>query len=127
MQKAKQYHLNFRVISSEDEGKWPEIFCNLDSSGSTINDSIASFIGGMGPEWIDHTIYEIISEDPFNKSLFEYGVNGSYDEVVEISSPPAVAIFNDGVVIPLQDFLAILQEWKDFLNSLPYQHILSNK
>ena len=124
---SKNYNLNFVVSTDRYGNKSPEIICKLDSSGSTINDSIASFIGGMGPEWIDHTIYEIISEDPFNKPLFEYGVNGSYDEVVEISSPPAVAIFNDGVVIPLQDFLAILQEWKDFLNSLPYQHILSNK
>lgn len=118
MTKSKQYHLNFRIISLKDGEKWPKIFCDYDSTGATINGRMASFIDGMGPWHIDVVINDILGEDPFNQSLSEYGVWGGYDEVVEISSPPPRAIFNDGLEVPLQDFLDILQEWKDFLNSL---------
>ena len=87
---------------------------------------MASFIDGMGPWHIDVVVGDILGENPFNQSISEYGVWGGYDEVVEISSPPPRAVFNDGLELPLQDFLDILQEWKDFLNSLPYKHSLSN-
>lgn len=126
MSKAKQYHLNFIVRSSSDR-KSPEIICDYDSTGSTINGNMASFIVGMGPWHIDTVVNDILGEDPLNKSISEYTVWGGYDEVVEISSPPPRAVFNDGLEVPLQDFLDILQEWKDFLNSLPFEHTLSNR
>ncbi|TZF83777.1 hypothetical protein FW774_09925 [Pedobacter sp. BS3] len=120
--KAKQYHLKFEVLRYADGTNWPKIFCNNDFTGSTINRSLADFIDGMGPKSIDSVIYDITSENPFNRSISEYQVWGGYEEVVEIFSSPARAVFNDGMEVPLQDFLDILQEWKDFLNSLPYKH-----
>lgn len=82
----------------------------------------------LGPDGVDWVVDEIINA--FNSNNNGYTIIGSYEVVVKIFSPPARAVFNEGgtdIVIPLQDFLDILQEWKSFLISLPYNHDLSNK
>jgi len=128
--KAKQYHLNFRVFSDDDGRKIPNVYSDTDSKG-TINEDVVSFMDSLGPDGVDWVVDEIMSLDAFNSNTNGYTISGSYEVVVEIFSPPARAVFNEGggedIVIPLQDFLDILHEWKSFLRSLPYNHDLSNK
>jgi len=131
MKKAKQYHLNFRVIPNDDGTKIPNVYSDFRSNDSTIYAIVANFMDSLGPRGVDWVIDEIISLNAFNSNTNGYTIIGSYEEIVEIYSPPARAVFNlgggDDVVLPLQDFLDILEEWKLFLNSLPYKHYLSNK
>lgn len=130
MNKAKQYHLGFRVFSQDDGRKRPNVCSDTDSNG-TINGDVASFMNFLGPDGIDWVVDEILSLNAFNSNVNGYTISGSYEVVAEIFSPPARAVFNEGggadIIIPLQDFLDILQEWKSFLNALPYKHDLSNK
>ena len=130
MNKAKQYRLNF-VVKNMDDGQYPFISCDKDSTGSTINDDLASFIDCGGVKQTDRFLKEIDSLQPFinNGYLGEYPMDSFNEEVVYLSSPPSVATFNRGGgdnIIPLDDFIEILKEWKAFLQSLPYKHWLSN-
>lgn len=130
MSKADQYHLNFRDIAREDGSKKPTIDTDTDSTGSTINSEVANFMSLLDKELIDNVLDEIDRQDAFSTPNDGYSIIGSYEETVEIYSPPARAVFNSGgddVVIPLQDFIDILNEWKAFLNSLPYRHTLSDR
>lgn len=70
-----------------------------------------------------------MEEDPFNRNVIGYEIGGSRDDVLELFSGPPRVVFNTGggdLVVPLQDFLDILAEWKHYLNSLPFVHTLSN-
>lgn len=130
MSKANQYHLHFRVIAREDGSREPYIDTDTDASGSTINSEVANFMLLLGIRLTQSIIAEIYGCDPFSTSNNGYSIIGSFEETVEIYSPPARAVFNSGgddVVIPLQDFIDILNEWKAFLNSLPYRHTLSDR
>lgn len=130
MSKANQYHLHFRVVAHEDGSKKPTIDTDTDSTGSTINSEVANFMSLLGKGLIDSVLDEIDRQDAFSTSNNGYSIIGSFEETVEIYSPPARAVFNSGgddVVIPLQDFIDILNEWKAFLNSLPYRHTLSDR
>ncbi|MFV0143644.1 MULTISPECIES: hypothetical protein [Empedobacter] len=66
-----------------------------------------------------------------NNFVTNYVVEGSAEEIIVISSPPAIVAFHDTNVgfinIPLLDFIDILIEWKNFLNSLPYKLTLSDR
>lgn len=129
MNNAKQYHLNFRVFSRDDGRKIPNVYSDTGSNG-TINGDVARFMDYIGPDGADWVVDEIISLNAFNSNTNGYTIIASYEVVVEIFSPPARAVFNEGgtdIVIPLRDFLKILQEWKSVLISLPYKHDLSNK
>lgn len=129
MSKANQYHLSFRVFSDQKGLKLPRVECGTNQPGETINDEIANFMNELGVNSIDLTIDLIYSCDPFNSSNDGFSVRGSNDEIAFIYSPPARIVFNNGgedISVPLQDFIDILNEWKDFLNSLPYEHTLSN-
>lgn len=130
MSKANQYHLHFRLIAREDGSKKPTIDTDTDTTGSTINSEVANFMMLLGIRYTNFVLDEINSTNSFNTNTNGYSIIGSYEETVEIYSPPTRAVFNSGgddVVIPLQDFIDILNEWKTFLNSLPYKHTLSDK
>lgn len=130
MSKAKQYHLSF-LVSRRDSGRWtPYVESEIDSTGSTINSQVSNFMSLLGPRLTDGVIFEIYSCNPFTSTNNGYSVEGSFEDTVEIFSPPPRAVFNTGgddVVIPVQDFIHILYEWKNFLLSLPYEHSLSNR
>lgn len=129
MSKANQYHLHFRVIVREGGSKEPTIDTDTDSTGSTINGDVANFMMLLGVEYTSFVLDEINRTNSFNTNTNGYSIIGSYEETVEIYSPAARAVFNSGgndVIIPLQDFIDILNEWKAFLNSLPYKHTLSD-
>jgi len=128
MSKAKEYHLNFNVRLSSDR-KSPEIICDYNPQIGTVNGDLASFIRDLGTERIDALIREIMDEDPFNRNIIGYEIGGSRDDVLELFSNPPRVVFNTGgedLIVPLQDFLDIINEWKDYLNSLPFEHTLSN-
>ncbi|MFC4143511.1 hypothetical protein ACFSNA_02640 [Pedobacter mendelii] len=130
MSKSEQYHLYFLVSTREDGSQNPYVESDRDNTGSTINSEISSFISLLGPKLTDGVIFEIYSCNPFTSINNGYSVEGSFEETVEIFSPPPRAVFNNGgsdVVIPVQDFIDILYEWKNFLLSLPYKHSLSNR
>lgn len=129
MSKSNQYHLHFRVITREDSSNEPFINTNFDPTGSTLNSEVANFMLLLGIKSIQNIIAEIYGCEPFSTFNDGYSIIGSYEQTVEIYSPPARVVFNSGgndIVIPLQDFIDILNEWKAFLISLPYKHSLSD-
>ena len=95
MNKAKQYHLNFRVFSRDDGRKIPNVYSDTDSNG-TINGYVASFMDYLGPDGVDWVVDEIMSLNAFNSNTNGYTIIGSYEVVVEIFSLPARAVFNEG-------------------------------
>lgn len=131
MSKASNYSLVFNVVELGSFGKSPFIDCMKDSNGFSINSEIAVFMNRLGEKDTQQIINEINGLDAFNRTtVSEYYIDGSYDEMVEINSSPATATFNNGggdIVVPLQDFIDLLQEWKNYLNALPYVHTLSGR
>lgn len=131
MKTAKIYGLNFITSQLKNGRISPAANCDLDDSGSSINGEMATFLNCRGVELMSELLDDIHELDPFNRELTEVDVAYGYCGVDgEISSPPARIIFNNGggfKEVPLEDFLAIAQEWIDFLNSLNFQHRLSNK
>ena len=131
MNKAKSFGLNIQVSDIENYGKSPSISCELDHRGNSINAEMANFLNCRGVELMAELINDINQLDPLNSELSEHDVAYGYWGVDgDISSPPARIIFNQGggfKEIPLEDFLEIAREWIDFLNSLNFQHRLSNK
>ena len=84
-----------------------------------------------GAQYTQEIIDDIISLNAFSSTTEGYKMYSAneYDSV-EIFSPPARASFWNGTGytdIPLQDFIDILNEWKAFLNSITFQHSLSNQ
>lgn len=129
MNKAKEYHLNFIVKIDQFGKQYPTIVCDKDNTGSTINGEIASFISGCGVFIVDDILRDIGHLTTSNITLSDYTIfSGNQYDTIEILSPPPRAMFwgNREPAVPLQEFIDILQEWKDFLNSLPYKHSLSN-
>lgn len=122
---ANLYELNLLVTQIEGFDKKPSIITR-----NPDNYDIASFIRNLGVQCTQELIDDLNSLNAFNKPIHEIYFEGSYEELVKITSPPATAIFNTGgndCIVPLQDFLSILQEWQDFLKSLSYEHSLSNR
>jgi len=130
MTKSKQYHLNYKILSVRDR-KIPTIECDVNSSGTSLNIELASFINKGGVLYTQEIIDDIISLNAFSSTTDGYKIYSANEyDIVEIFSPPARASFWNGTGytdIPLQDFIDILNEWKAFLNSINFKHSLSNK
>jgi len=131
LSKAKAYGLSFVVSQLQNGIISPAISCDIDIRGNSINSEMANFLNCRGVELMTELINDINQLDPFNSELSEHDVAYGYWGVDgDISSPPARIIFNQGggfKEIPLEDFLEIAQEWIGFLNSLDFEHDLSNK
>lgn len=127
MFKANEYGIGFQIIQS-NSGKEP-IPININNEQLTFE--LVSYIESLGVEFTNSIIDEIIMIDAFTIDTNAYEIEGSMEKNVEIFSPPAIAAFPDSnggyLELPLQDFIDILNEWKDFLISLTFQHSLSNK
>ena len=130
MTKSKQYHLNYKIISV-GETRIPIIECDVNSSGTSLNIELASFMDKGGKDFTQDMIDYIVSLDAFSSATNGHVIFSANEyDMVEIFSPPARASFWNGIGytdIPLQDFIDILNEWKAFLNSIPFQHTLSNQ
>lgn len=129
MNKATEYRQIFTILRSAGFKPDPIIKADLDENGDSINPDISLFIGGFGLKNIKEYILDEIEEiKPFENDISEYVINGWAETQAEInSSPVRIEFYEYGLVMPLQDFLDITQEWIDYLNSLPFEHSLSEK
>jgi hypothetical protein len=132
MTKANQYNLTF-VVSPPDQNFPRMPIINLINGINALNHEIASFLEPNGVELVD-SIKDEINSFNYNNSFSGYYVFGYHDaESVEIRNFPPnapIAVFNTGgvdVIVPLSDFLQILDEWKAFVASVPTPHWLQNR
>lgn len=131
MNKAKQYSLNFTVLKTQGFKPQPYIECDTDSSGSTINSQVAQFILSCGAKYTQDIIDEVngLGAGTLGRDDYTIWSQNEYDQI-EVTSPPVEIIFNFGgtdFVMSKNDFIEILQEWRDFLNSLNFEHTLTGK
>lgn len=130
MNKAKQYSLNFTVLKTQGFKPQPFIECDRNSNGGTINSKVASFIMSCGAKYTQEIIDEVsILVGPLGRDDYTIWSQNEYDQI-EVTSPPVEIIFNFGgtdFVMPKSDFIEILQEWSNFLNSLDFEHTLKGK
>ncbi|MCA6065831.1 hypothetical protein JI747_001490 [Chryseobacterium sp. RG1] len=133
METAKKYNLTFYVSELPSFTRRPGISVSRNIDGNSLNYEIASFLGNNGLEFIEIIKDEINSLD-FTYEFKGYNIWGYYDaEYMEIRNyPPSkpVAIFNTGgteVIVPVTDFLKILEEWKVFVESVPEPHWLDQR
>lgn len=124
MSKAAQYGLSFTIFDSGYDNKIPLIKSKKNAQGHNINMGIVGFLDRLRVSEIDMFLQEIQSLDPFNKTINLYDIDPGDDrDCIHISAQPAVATFDGGdEVVPLQDFIDIATEWRDFLNAIPYKH-----
>ena len=135
MKKSEEYGLQF--IFKRDKLKINTPTPRINLIGSINNtfyinnnqDALAHILSGylefLGPRLVRF----IISEIPSNFDGYE--IEGSAEIYVEIFTSRSTAAFSDTnegyLELPIEDFITILNEWKDFLNSLPYKHFLSDR
>ncbi|MFN4365201.1 hypothetical protein [Chryseobacterium hispalense] len=131
MSVAKEYNLTF-VISEMNDFIRPEIGVS-NINGSSLYHEIASFLQPNGLEMIEHIESEIRSLD-YNFEFKGINIWGYHDaESIEIRNFPPnlpVVIFNTGgkeVVVPVSDFLTILEEWRIFVEKVPKPHWLDKR
>ncbi len=115
-------------IRKTDGVKIPRIKTERSANGDLPNGVIGSFFGWEGVQGanaIRDEINLIIEEGIFPTSYL-----GPYDDEVEITNNPLEISFYpysaDRLSIPINDFIGILEEWILFLESIPFQHALSN-
>jgi len=103
------------------------------TNGNTLNYEIASFLEPNGLELTEHIRGEINLLD-YTFDFKNYTIWGYHDsESVEIRNhppDPPVAIFNTGgteITVPVTEFLAILEEWRVFLESVTEPHWLDRR
>jgi hypothetical protein len=90
------------------------------TTNNVDNYDLASYISNLKIRETEELINDLNSLNAFNKPIHELSYEGSYNELVIITSLPAMATFNTGskdLTIPLEDFLSILEEWLNFLIS----------
>lgn len=83
-----------------------------------------------GAKYTQEIIDEVsILVGPLGRDDYTIWSQNEYDQI-EVTSPPVEIIFNFGgtdFVMPKSDFIEILQEWSNFLNSLDFEHTLKGK
>ena len=132
MSKSNQYNLTF-VISPPNQNFPRMPIINLINGQNSLNHEIASFLEPNGLRLIQHIKNEINDLD-YSIPIDKYEIFGHHDaEYAEIrNSPPnpPVIVFNTGgkeVLVPINDFLQILDEWKAFVESVSTPHCLENR
>lgn len=132
MNTAKKYNLTFYISEIDGFTRKPSIGVS-NINGNALNHEIASFLEPNGLKLIEHIKSEINSLN-YSFEFEDYNIWGYHDaESIEIKSFPPnlpVVIFNTGgkeVVVPIADFLLILEEWKLFVESVPKPHWLDNR
>ena len=127
--KAEQYNLFFEIVKVSKE-KYPIIKCGKDAQGSSLNIEFAGFIHSGNVNYTQGIINEVNSlhfdQTSENNSFHEYPGCSSEHSAEFFSSPNRASFWNGTTYtdIPIQDFLDILQEWIDFLNSNGFKHRL---
>lgn len=131
---ANRYNLSFHIWTFSDGVTIKPSIGVSSVNGESINHEIASFLEPNGIENIDSIIFDINALVFDGNPIDDVDVWGYHDsESVEIRKSPlgtAVAVFNTGareVVVPVTDFLQILEEWRAFVASVPKPHWLENR
>lgn len=133
MSKANQYSLDFYVSNMPGFTPKPSIGIS-NVNGNSLNREIASFLEPNGVQGVDSIKFDIISLLDNGKPVPNVNIWGYHDsESIELRYlPPSspVIVFNTGgteVLVPANDFLQILDEWKAFVASVPTPHWLENR
>ncbi|MCH2043950.1 MAG: hypothetical protein MK212_07375 [Saprospiraceae bacterium] len=130
--KAEQYNIAFKIFETGNR-KIPYAVSGKDLSGNSMNIELAGFISVNGIAYTREIINEVksMSFNSFSTNNFIHEIPSYSSEYeVEFFANPNRTSFWNGVDysdIPLQDFLDILQEWIEFLESLDFSHYLSNR
>lgn len=124
MNKSTIYNYQF-LIKKVSDRPIPLIKTGGDAFGMNIHAEMASFIKGCDIEQSEEIINEIIGLNLTGggSTIVDYQIDGGYDDIIEISAPGTVSFpdTNGGTIdYPVDDFLGILQEWVDFLKSIPH-------
>jgi len=130
---ANQYYLDFYVSNMPVFTPKPSIGVRA-INGSSVDRDIASFLEPNGVQSVDSIKFEIISlldngEPVPNVNIWGYHTSESI-ELRYFPTSPAVVVFNTGgkdVLVSVNDFLQILDEWKAFVASVPTPHWLENR
>lgn len=132
MNTAKKYNLTFYISGMPGFTRRPCIGVS-NINGNALNYEIASFLEPNGLELTEHIRGEINLLD-YTFDFKNYTIWGYHDsESVEIRNhppDPPVAIFNTGgteITVPVTEFLAILEEWRVFLESVTEPHWLDRR
>jgi hypothetical protein len=84
-----------------------------------------------GVRYTQNLINEISHLANSTQPISEFMVSSPCGEdYLEFSSNPGRVVFNTGgqdVIVPVNDFLIILDEWKAFVASVPSPHWLENR
>ncbi len=127
---AKSYHLKFKLHQA---GNFiiPSIICDIDAAGFSINIGMADFIESNGASFSQNLIDEIkecsfTTSDADNLVYEILSIDGHY-KIGLYNSPNRIGYLESSEVhyIPVADFIAILEEWRDFLNAISTRHSLS--
>lgn len=130
--KAEDYGLIFQV-KNVGYGNFPMIECMIDERGNSRNIEFAAFLQSGGVKYTREIMNEANSLDfsQTSENGFIHEIPGYSDEhsAEFFASPKRASFWNSSgyTDIPFQDFMDVLQEWIDFLNSLSFQHHLSKR
>ncbi len=127
---AIQYNLTFTF--SPPANNFPRIpIINLINSLNPVNHEIASFLEPNGVRYTQDLINEISHLANSTQPISEFMVSSPCGEdYLEFFSNPGRVVFNTGgqdVIVPANDFIQILNEWKAFVASVPTPHWLENR
>lgn len=125
MKIANQYNLFFR-IGIYDGRKMPTI----DYLSTKISNTSQSLVAFLQECDVEHTKYLISEINELDFSFVrEDGLVNDFtnrNEIIQIfiyNKPKRVEFhLAEDAIMPLEDFLEVLQEWLDLLNQLPYEY-----
>lgn len=128
---ANQYNLFFSIY--DHSGVNVPTIGTPTINGRSVNHEIASFLEPNGVRLIQHIKNEINDLD-YSIPIDRYEIFGYHDaeyaEIRNFPQNPPIIVFQKGsqeVIVPVNDFLQILEEWKAFVQSVPTPHWLENR
>ncbi len=133
MTRTEEYGFSYEIHNTEKHGAIPVVICSKTSEGFSINPQLAVFFGDLGTKRIPILIQDLeeLNEQAVNEEqLTTEHIDGSHNEVAEISFNPSTITFNsasDDLSMPVDHFIELLNEWLTFLNSISFNHRLIDK
>ena len=120
-----RYGFSFQVISDDEFFLWPRIV------PSGYYNELMRFLEYLGTSQTQSVIDDINSMDFSNRTPNELIEDEQWGDnpLMIYANPDRVFFHNDGhpFYVPVSDFIAILEEWKNFLNSIRGPHFLSGR
>lgn len=132
MSKAKQYGMNFIVDRRANLLPEPYIESNIGMNEMGQYYEVAEFIGENGVKYTERIInelQELITNNSPDSFTGHHITGASQYQRMEVINPPMKCVFNllgRNTQVPVNDMIEILNEWKSFLESLKFEHSLSD-